>query len=99
MKAIAAVIAASATSAMNSAGASALVPNGRGESTLPVTTTAVPLAAEESDDDCRFLEVCMDGDVEDLVGLLEELARGGEALTAAMLNMPDQSGRVRQHYR
>jgi hypothetical protein len=36
----------------------------------------------------------MDGDVDDLMGLMEEMARSGETLTAEMLNYPDQSGRV-----
>ncbi len=37
----------------------------------------------------------MDGDVDDLVGLLEEMAAGGETLTPEMLNYADPSGRVR----
>ena len=49
---------------------------------------------EELDDDARLLEVCMDGDLEDLVALLEEMARQGETLTESILNYPDQSGRV-----
>lgn len=49
---------------------------------------------EELDDDARLLEVCLEGDVEDLVGLLEEMANRGETLSEEMLNYPDQSGRV-----
>ena len=51
---------------------------------------------DEDDDvmDSRFLEVCMDGDVEDLVQLFEEIARSGEILTAKDLNCIDASGRV-----
>lgn len=36
----------------------------------------------------------MDGDVEDLVQLLEDMARMGETLTPDIVNLPDQSGRV-----
>ena len=42
----------------------------------------------------RFLEVCLDGDVEDLVQLFEEMARIGAAITPDLLNNPDGSGRV-----
>ena len=49
---------------------------------------------EDVDDDARFLEVCSDGDVDDLVALLEDMAEAGETLTANMLNYPDASGRV-----
>jgi len=49
---------------------------------------------EEEDEDARFLEVCADGDVEDLVALLEEMARADETLTPNMLNYADPSGRV-----
>ena len=44
--------------------------------------------------DTRFLEVCIDGDVEDLVQLLEEMARAGETLRPDILNCIDTSGRV-----
>jgi hypothetical protein len=47
--------------------------------------------------DNRFLEVCQDGDVEDLVQLFEEMARIGEPISQEMLNTPDGSGRVRKH--
>ena len=46
----------------------------------------------------RFMEVCLDGDVEDLVQLFEEMARIGEPITPVMLNIPDASGRVRRHF-
>lgn len=49
---------------------------------------------EDFDPDARLLEVCLEGDVEDLVGLMEDMARAGEALTRDMLNYADQSGRV-----
>lgn len=49
---------------------------------------------EEIDEEARFLVVCIDGDVEDLVLLLEDMARAGETLTKEMLNYPDNSGRV-----
>ncbi len=49
---------------------------------------------EDEEEDSRFLGVCMDGDVEDLVALLEEMARAGETLTPQMLNYADSSGRV-----
>ena len=45
-------------------------------------------------EDTRFLEVCIDGDVEDLVQLLEEMARAGETLRPDILNCIDTSGRV-----
>ena len=51
---------------------------------------------EEYDDDARFLDVCIDGDVDDLVALLEEMAKAGEVLTPEILNYADPSGRVRQ---
>ena len=38
----------------------------------------------------------MDGDVDDLVALLEEMAAAGETLTPDMLNYADASGRVRR---
>lgn len=44
--------------------------------------------------DSRFLEVCIDGDVEDLVGLMEDMARAGETLGPDMLNCVDSTGRV-----
>ena len=44
--------------------------------------------------DTRFLEVCIDGDVEDVVQLLEEMARAGETLGPEILNCVDSSGRV-----
>ena len=44
--------------------------------------------------DTRFLEVCIDGDVEDLVQLFEEIARNGETLGYEDLNCADSSGRV-----
>ena len=50
----------------------------------------------EDDENARLLDVCIDGDVEDLVALLEEMAADGEALSEEMLNYPDQSGRVSQ---
>lgn len=58
----------------------------------------VDLEDEEDEDleDIRFLDVCIDGDVDDLVQLLEEMAKDGEMLTPEMLNCPDQSGRVRK---
>ena len=48
----------------------------------------------EDDENARLLDVCIDGDVEDLVALLEEMAANGETLNEEMLNYPDQSGRV-----
>eukprot|EP00094_Tigriopus_californicus_P011980 TCALIF_11574-PA protein Name:"Protein of unknown function" AED:0.23 eAED:0.23 QI:0/0.33/0/0.75/1/1/4/0/317 len=48
---------------------------------------------EEIEEEARFLVVCIDGDVEDLVLLLEDMARAGETLTKEMLNYPDNSGR------
>ena len=48
----------------------------------------------EDDENARLLDVCIDGDVEDLVALLEEMAANGETLNEDMLNYPDQSGRV-----
>ena len=48
--------------------------------------------------DNRFLEVCQDGDVEDLVQLFEEMARIGEPISQEMLNTPDGSGRVRTSF-
>ena len=47
--------------------------------------------------DPRFLEVCMDGDVEDLVQLFEEITRSNEILSTDDLNCVDGSGRVRFH--
>ena len=41
----------------------------------------------------------MDGDVDDLVALLEEMAAAGETLTPDMLNYADASGRVRRKKR
>ena len=38
--------------------------------------------------------VCIDGDVEDLVALFEEIARNGETLGHEDLNCADNSGRV-----
>ncbi|XP_059088697.1 uncharacterized protein LOC131884830 [Tigriopus californicus] len=49
---------------------------------------------EEIEEEARFLVVCIDGDVEDLVLLLEDMARAGETLTKEMLNYPDNSGRT-----
>ena len=46
------------------------------------------------DEDTRFLEVCIDGDVEELVQLFEEIARAGETLEPNDLNCVDHSGRV-----
>lgn len=46
--------------------------------------------------DTRFLEVCIDGDVEDLVQLFEEISRSGEILSSDDLNCADNSGRVSQ---
>ena len=40
------------------------------------------------------LKVCIDGDVEDLVALFEEIARNGETLGHEDLNCADNSGRV-----
>jgi hypothetical protein len=40
------------------------------------------------------LKVCIDGDVEDLVALFEEIARNGETLGMEDLNCADNSGRV-----
>ena len=50
----------------------------------------------EDDENARLLDVCIDGDADDLVALLEEMAADGEALSEEMLNYPDQSGRVSQ---
>ena len=55
-----------------------------------------PLASDDDDTDTRFLEVCSDGDVEDLVQLFEELANAGETLGPEDLNCVDPSGRVSQ---
>ena len=52
---------------------------------------------DDLDEDARLLEVCMDGDLEDLVALLEDMAAQGETLTSHILNYTDQSGRVRQN--
>ena len=41
-----------------------------------------------------FEIVCIDGDVEDLVALFEEIARNGETLGHEDLNCADNSGRV-----
>ena len=49
---------------------------------------------EYEEEDTRFLDVCMDGDIEDLVQLLEEMAQAGETLGADMLNCADTTGRV-----
>ena len=54
---------------------------------------------DEEEEDSRFLEVCVDGDVEDLVQLLEEMARVGETLTPEILNFADNSGRVSANLR
>ena len=48
----------------------------------------------DEDEDTRFLDVCMDGDIEDLVQLLEEMAQAGETLSAEMLNCADSTDRV-----
>jgi len=48
--------------------------------------------------DTRFLEVCIDGDVEDLVALFEEIARNGETLGHEDLNCADNSGRTAVSY-
>jgi hypothetical protein len=42
------------------------------------------------------MDVCLDGDVEDLVQLFEEMARIGQPIKPEMLNLPDASGRVRK---
>lgn len=52
---------------------------------------------EDDEDDARFLDVCIDGDVEDLVQLLEEMARAGETLGPDILNCLDPTGRVRMN--
>ena len=44
--------------------------------------------------DARFLHLCIDGDVEDLVCLLEDMARVGEVLTPEIINLTDSSGKV-----
>ena len=44
--------------------------------------------------DARFLHLCIDGDVEDLVCLLEDMARVGEMLTPEIINLTDSSGKV-----
>ena len=49
---------------------------------------------EYEEEDTRFLDVCMDGDIEDLVQLLEEMAQAGETLSVEMLNCADSTGRV-----
>ena len=49
---------------------------------------------EEYEVDTRFLAVCMDGDVDDLVHLLELMAQAGETLGMDMLNYADHTGRV-----
>ena len=49
---------------------------------------------EYEEEDSRFLDVCIDGDVEDLVGLMEDMARAGETLGPDMLNCIDATGRV-----
>ena len=51
---------------------------------------------DDEECDTRFLEVCIDGDIEDLVQLLEQLARAGETLGPDDLNCSDGSGRVSQ---
>ena len=48
----------------------------------------------DEDEDTRFLDVCMDGDIEDLVQLLEEMAQAGETLSTEMLNCADSTDRV-----
>ena len=48
----------------------------------------------DEDEDARFLDVCIVGDVDDLVRLMEEMAANGETLTKEMLNCPDNTGRV-----
>ena len=51
--------------------------------------------AEDFDElDTRFLEVCIDGDVEELIQLFEEIARAAETLEPNDLNCVDNSGRV-----
>ena len=50
----------------------------------------------DEDEDTRFLDVCMDGDIEDLVQLLEEMAQAGETLSTEMLNCADSTDRVRK---
>ena len=49
---------------------------------------------EYEEEDTRFLDVCVDGDIEDLVQLLEEMAQAGETLSVEMLNCADSTGRV-----
>ena len=51
-------------------------------------------STEYEEEDTRFLDVCMDGDIDDLVQLLEEMAQAGETLSIEMLNCPDGTGRV-----
>ena len=51
-------------------------------------------STEYEEEDTRFLDVCMDGDIDDLVQLLEEMAQAGEMLSIEMLNCPDGTGRV-----
>ena len=70
---------------------------------LQVTMNGGNLAEEEDDLvedvlDSRFLEVCIDGDVEDLVVLLEDMAKHGEMLTPDLINLPDASGRVSEPF-
>ena len=50
----------------------------------------------DEEEDTRFLDVCMDGDIEDLVQLLEEMAQAGETLSNEMLNCADSTERVRK---
>ena len=52
---------------------------------------------EYDEEDTRFLDVSMDGDIEDLVQLLEEMAQAGETLSVDMLNCADSTGRVRSY--
>ena len=51
----------------------------------------------DEEEDPRFLDVCMDGDIEDLVQLLEEMAQAGETLSTEMLNCADSTDRVRKY--
>ena len=53
---------------------------------------------EYEEEDTRFLDVCVDGDIEDLVQLLEEMAQAGETLSVEMLNCADSTGRVSKVY-
>ena len=53
---------------------------------------------EYEEEDTRFLDVCMEGDIEDLVQLLEEMAQAGETLGVDMLNCADSTGRVSRNF-